>query len=249
MEKRILILEDLAVPRKSLVNMVKECGEDLLVYDFGDLAGALECAMENKIDLFFVDIVLKPKEPNDHSGIVFAKSIRENAAYRSAEIVFITSIPGLEAELMRSVHCFDYIEKPISKDRVHRVVKEALLKLDGRHNEDEMVFLRKDRITYPVFARNIVFAENRRRTLCVHTTNEQIEIPNLSLKKFIEKIQTQEFLYPTRGIATNVNYIEYIDSANRYVKMRGIDQPIDIGQRMRDKFLNDLYKHKGGENR
>ena len=129
MKKRILILEDLPSSRKALVNMVAECGSDLVIFDFGDPANALQCAMDNKIDLFLIDIVLKPQQPNDFSGIAFARSIRESSKYTTAEIVFITTLAGLEANLLRTVHCFDYIEKPISKKRVQKVVSEALNKI------------------------------------------------------------------------------------------------------------------------
>lgn len=245
MKKRVLILEDLASSRKSLVEMVNECGKELLIYDFGDPAMAYECAMENRIDLFLVDIILRPKDPNDFSGITFAKSIRECSRYAAAEIVFITTLAGLEAEMLRLVHCFDYIEKPISRQRVHRVVKDALQKIESRDSEEELIFLRKDRVTYPVYANRIIYAENRRRVLYVHMKNEMIDIPNLSLKKFVDKVYTQKFLCPTKGIVVNVDYIEYIDTTNRYVKMKGLDTLLDIGVRMKDSFLRELYKYEG----
>lgn len=249
MKRRILVLEDLDSSRAAIVKMVKECANELIVYAFPDVASALECAMENKIDLFLVDIVLKPKEPNDFSGITFARSIRENPKYASAEIVFITTLAGLEAELLRTVHCFDYIEKPIMKKRVQKVVKEALLKIGGQSQDNEMVFLRKDRVTYPVAAKKIIYVESRRRTLYVYTSKETIDIPNLSLKKFLEKVQTQDFLMPMKGIAVNVNHIHYVDKTNRFVKMHGIDTLIDIGAKMKDTFLQELFKYGDVEKR
>lgn len=243
MTRKILILEDLETSRAALVKMVEECGSELKIYDFPDMAGALECAMENKIDLFLVDIVLKPKKPNDFSGITFARSIREHPGYASAEIVFITTLAGLEAEMLRSVHCFDYIEKPVTQKRVQKVVREALLKINGQARTDEMVFLRKDRVTYPVPVKKIIYVESRRRTLYVHTAKETIDVPNLSLKKFLEKIQTTDFLIPMKGIAVNVNHIHYVDKTNRFVKMHGTDTLIDIGLKMKEHFMQELFKY------
>lgn len=243
MTRKILILEDLETPRAALVKMVKECGNGLKVYDFPDMGSAFECAMENKIDLFLVDIVLKPKRPNDFSGITFARCIREHPGYASAEIVFITTLAGLEAEMLRSVHCFDYIEKPVTQQRVQKVVREALLKMGGQMRNDEMVFLRKDRVTYPVPVKKIIYVESRRRTLYVYTAKETIDIPNLSLRKFLEKIQTTDFLIPMKGIAVNVNHIQYVDKTNRFIKMNNIDTMIDIGLRMKDSFMQELSKY------
>lgn len=249
MKRRVLILEDLPASRNALVGMVRECGPGLEIYDFGDCAGAFQCAMENRIDLFLIDIVLKPQQPNDFSGITFARSIRDSSQYVTAEIVFITTLAGLEAELLREVHCFDYIEKPISKERVQKVVRDALCKMDSRPRENEMVFLRRDRVTYPVYAARIVYLESRRKILYVHTTDDTLDIPNLSLKKLVGKIQTQEFLYTTKGIAINVRHIEYVDMTNRFVKMRGLGTLIDIGERMKVQFLTELYKYGDVERR
>lgn len=249
MKRRVLILEDLSSSRDAIVRMVQECGSDLIIYDFGDPASAFQCAMENKIDLFLVDIVLKPQQPNDFSGITFAKSIRDSSKYATAEIVFITTLAGLEAELLRAVHCFDYIEKPISKERVQKVVKDVLFKMDSKPRDDEMVFLRKDRVTYPVYANKIIYMESRRKVLYVHTIDDTVDIPNLSLRRQIEKIQTQEFLYTTKGIAINVRHIEYVDLTNRFVKMRGLETLISIGERMKEQFLKELYKYGDVEKR
>lgn len=243
MKRKILILEDLDSSRAALVKMVNECASGLKIYDFPDVAGALECAMDNRIDLFLVDIVLKPKEPNDFSGITFARTIRENSNYASAEIVFITTLAGLEAEMLRTIHCFDYIEKPIMKTRVQKVVRDALLKIGGQSRNNEMVFLRKDRVTYPIAVKKIIYVESRRRTLYVYTAKETIDVPNLSLKKFLEKVQTADFLIPMKGIAVNVNHIRYVDKTNRYIKMHGIDTMIDIGMKMKDTFMQDLLKY------
>lgn len=245
MKRRVLVLEDLCAARQSLAHMIRECSEELVVYEFGDMAKAFEFAMENKVDVFMVDIILKPKEPNDFSGITFAKHIRDLPQYASAEIVFVTTLAGLEAELLRMVHCFDYIEKPVSVERVQRVTGEVLRKLNGRNTGNELIFLRKDRVTYPVYENKIIYAENRKKVLYVYTEEGIVEAPNLSLKKFLERVHTQNFVSPTKGVAVNVDFIEYIDTTNRFVKMRGLDTLIDVGARMKDRFLSEIQRYEG----
>lgn len=240
-KKTVLILEDQYSSRKALVHMVEECGRQTVIYDFEDSSSAFRCAMENKIDLFLVDIILKPEIPNDCSGIQFAEAIRKHERYATSEIVFITSLAGLQAELLRSVHCFDYLEKPVTEERVQKVVTEALCKMDGPPKEDEMVFLRKERVTYPISTNQIVYVESRRKTLLVYMQDEMINVPNMSLKKFIQGIRTQQFLFPAKGVAVNLQHIEYVDPTNRFVKMRGDEKVISIGERMKDQFFEELY--------
>lgn len=243
MKRRVLILEDLVSCRKALVSMVAECDPDMIIYDFGESADAYQCAMENKIDLFLIDIVLKPQQSNDYSGITFAQSIRKNSEYANAEIVFITTLAGLEAQMLKMVHCFDYIEKPISKERVQKMIREVLCKIDRTPRTNEMIFLRKDRVTYPVQTRKIISIESRKKTLYVNTVDDVIDIPNLSIRKVIDQIHTQEFIYPSKGVAINIEHMEYVDMTNRFVKMRGVDSLIDIGERMKTKFTEELYKY------
>ncbi len=242
MRRRILILEDLEISRKALVRMVQECGDELEVYAFGDMASALACAVEEKIDIFLVDIILKPDEVNDFSGITFAKTIRELDKYSAAEIIFITTLAGLEAEMLRMIHCFDYIEKPISKERVQKVIHDVLLKLDGKRVERELVFVRKEYITYPIYADEIAYLEYHRRKLYIHTCDEIVEAPYQALKDFIRKIQTQTFLMTAKGYAVNVAYIESMDTISRFVKIRGMEDRVEIGVRMKGAFLKEFQK-------
>lgn len=237
MKKHVLILEDLEIARKTLTNIVGSCMDDIVVHAFSSAGEAYECALEQKIDLFLVDIVLKPSDSNDFSGISFARNIRSYGRYLSSEIIFITTLAGLEADLLREVHCFDYIEKPIDPERVKKAVRQALRKLEKQDEEDELIFLRKDRISYPVFTKEIIFAISRHKVLYVHKKEDVIEVPNLSLKRFLSRIHTQKFLMPTKGAAVNIRYIEYIDTTNRFVKMRGVKEPVDIGARLKNQFI------------
>ena len=70
-----------------------------------------------------------------------------------------------------------------------------------------------------------------------------VDIPNLSLKKVVDKIQTQEFIFSSKGVAINADYIEYVDLTNRYIKMRGVDQMLNIGERMKEQFWTQLMKY------
>ena len=240
MRRNVLILEDLGTARELLARIVETCGKDIRVYAFSTVGEACECMMENEIDLFLIDIILKPGTPNDFSGVNFARYIRRQEQYLAADIIFVTSLMGLEAELMRSVHCFDYIEKPIREERVRKVVSEALRKRKSREPEDEVRFVRKDRVSYAVHEKDILYLESHQKILYIHKKDDVLEIPNLSLKQFLKSIRTQKFLIPTKVTAVNLNYIEYVDDVNRYVKVEGKKELIEIGYRMRGRFLTEL---------
>lgn len=245
MRKKVLILEDLETAREFLAHIIQSYDKSIEVFAFSNIGDASACIMENKIDLFLIDIILKPDCPNDFSGISFAEYVRGMDRYLSVDIVFVTTLIGLEAELLRKVHCFDYIEKPIREERVRRVIQQAFNKIDKRSKEDEICFVRKDRVTYAVHEKEIVYLESHGRKLFIHKKDDVLKIPFLSMSQFLKRIQTQSFLCPTKGFAVNFNYIEYVDSVNRFVKLRGKEQPIDIGYRMKAQFIEEFEKLQG----
>lgn len=245
MRKNVLILEDVDVARESLAKIVKSCDAEIEVFAFSDVGDACVCMMENKIDLFLLDIVLKPHISNDFSGITFAEFIRQQDQYLAVDIVFVTTLIGLEAELLRKIHCFDYIEKPIREKRVRKVVLQALQKLEKNAAEDAVCFVRKDRVSYAVHENEIMILESHHKTLFIHKVDDTLEIPNLSLNQFVKRLKTQHFLIPTKGIAVNYMYIDYVDPVNRYVKMRGRRELIEIGYKMKKQFMEEIQELQG----
>ena len=240
MRKKVLILEDMETTRTALKRIVESCDDAITAYAFSEVGPALACMMENHIDLFFVDIILKPQVANDFSGIKFAEYVRQQEEYFGVDIIFVTSLIGLEAELLRKIHCYDYIEKPIQESRVRKVVMQAFRKMHSTVLEDAVCFVRKDKVSYAVHEKDIVMLSSRHKKLYIIKTDDELEIPNLSLNHFLKQIRTQKFLIPTKGIAVNYAYLEYVDPVNRYVKLRGRDELIEIGTRMKKQFLDEI---------
>ena len=81
MRKKVLILEDMETTRTALKRIVESCDDAITAYAFSEVGPALACMMENHIDLFFVDIILKPQVANDFSGIKFAEYVRQQEEY------------------------------------------------------------------------------------------------------------------------------------------------------------------------
>ncbi len=242
MKKRILILEDNEISRKALVKIVKSCG-DVIVHDFSNRNEAYTCAMDYEIDLFLLDIILEPKEKNDHSGIVFARHIRENTRYFSANIVFITTLSGLEGKLLREIHCYDYIEKPISAERVRSMVTKLLYQMNYKKPEREMTCFRIDGISYPVYVDEIIYVRYKSRMLTVNLAKEEFNVPYLPLKKFLERVRDNTFLEPTKGVAVNLQYIKSVDFPNRMIQLKKREDSIEIGARMKSVFQQEYNRY------
>lgn len=236
---RVLILEDNERTRKALAKIVKSCARDIEIFDFGKRADAYLCALEKEINLFLVDIVLEPARKNDNSGIVFADSLREHVKYRLTPIIFITVLSGLEPQLLKRVHCYDYIEKPIGDGEiVRRRISDVIegIEFGGKRKQREYIPLRHDGIGYMVYVDEVIYFVSRRGTLYIYTVDETITIPYLSAKSFLHKIHDTLFLVPTYGTAVNPNYIDHIDFRNREVYLKGTEDVLAIGRRMLKQF-------------
>ncbi|MBP3703369.1 MAG: LytTR family transcriptional regulator DNA-binding domain-containing protein [Lachnospiraceae bacterium] len=246
MKKTVLILEDEVMMQKALCKLVQSCDEELRIHCFSDRKEAFMFAMDYGVDIFFVDIILEPADQQDFSGIQFARDIRSCSRFNASEIVFITAVAGLEIELLHEVHCFDYIQKPFSDESVKRIVKAVLQKLgDKNEKENEVIFLRKNRISFPIHTKDIVYVKGRGKDVLVYMKNEEICFPYMSLNRLLSGIRAQKFLMPKRGMLLNTDYIEYVDKVNRYVKMKGIDKQIEISSKRRAAILHEYFDSKG----
>lgn len=236
--KQILVLEDNEHTRNRLVKILKSLEQKVNVFAFSNQEEAFGCAMMHRIDLFLVDIILCPKEKNDFSGISFVERIGECASC-SAEVVFITSIAGLEVDLLHRVHCYDYIEKPIDEERIKRIVSEILNRGEKASKLPERIYLRNNGICFPIDVTEIRYVLNQNRIMYVYTAEECIEVPNLTLKRFLEQVRDSIFLSPLKGVAVNIAHIESVDYVNQFIYLKGIKEPVSMGSVMKKRFRNE----------
>lgn len=243
----VLILEDNENSRIALVKIVKSCMKNIQVYAFESRAEAYLCAMDHNIDLFLLDIILKPQERNDSSGIHFAKDIRDNVRYKTVPIIFITSLAGLEVTLLKQVHCYDYIEKPIDSKRIRHHILDVLDAINAgrRVRQPEKVSLRYGGVSYPVVVDDVIYIVSRRGVLYIHQKEEVIEIPNLPANTFLKRVRDNKFLVPLKGTAVNVRYIKSIDFKNSKVFLKQTDDVIDIGGRLKKRFREEFEECYG----
>lgn len=244
----VLILEDKKNNRDALEKIVSSCKGVKQVYSFDKYEDALKTALEEHIDLFLLDIILKKGNQNDNSGILFAENIRKYNEYKLTPIIFITVLVGMERDLLKRIHCYDYIEKPIGDGRlVKEHIEEVMEAIQAGKKPDsrEYIPLHYDGIGYIIFTDEVIFFENKAGTLIIHMVDDEIKIPNYSAKKFREMIHQTKFMSPLYGTYVNIEYIASVDFRNRevYMKDGGV---IPIGGRKFKSFKEEYLRM--GEN-
>lgn len=244
----ILIVEDNACVSERLKQLVQKNIDRGNVFTCSDVDEAWLKINKYRIDLFLLDIILDEKNRNDSSGILFAQSVREIAKYKMTPIIFVTSLIGWEADLLKTIHCYDYIEKPLGDGTVasQKILNamEAIQSMPIK-KRTEYIPLHYDGIGYMLAVKDIICIENKRGVLYIYLKDEKIEIPRISLKKVLELVDEGTFLVPMHGIAINPVYISKINFSEKEIFMHNMCQSIRIGERKMKKFKEDYKRWRG----
>ena len=116
--KRILVVDDEAGIREVLDEILRDEGYEVLVA--GDGLEALKILEEHPIDLVLLDVWLPGK-----GGIDVLKEIVEN--YTGIQTVMISGHGSIDLAVKAlKLGAFDFVEKPLSLDRVLTIVSNAL---------------------------------------------------------------------------------------------------------------------------
>ena len=145
--KTILVVEDNARNMETLVKIIENLKEDVIIKTASNQEEAIVQTMKSNIDLFMLDIMLNTSNPSDVSGMKFAEYIRSFEKYKYTPIIFITALEDPELYAYSGLHCYSYVEKPYNEEQVAKAVSEAL-KVPSVPEKPHNVFFRKDGILY-----------------------------------------------------------------------------------------------------
>ena len=237
--KRVLIVEDKELHRRTLIKILEEINEPIEIYDTGTVEEAYRISMENEINLFLIDIILDTEKRGDTSGLKFAKSIRKIPQYSFTPLIFITSLEYPEMYAYRDLHCYGYIEKPFSRKTVKDLISQAL-KFPQSQEKNPNIYFRKDGIVYSVKTDEIIFIEISRKNILIHTVNENMVMSYMTVKQLLDELGSHNFIQCNRGCIINKDYVETIDLINRYIKFYGVEQCVEISRSMKEKVLDEF---------
>lgn len=240
MQKKILIIEDNPDCLEYISKIAASVSYETEVFSLTILKDAYLISMKHSIDLFIIDIILDVNVNSDTSGMEFAANIRQNIKYRFTPIIFVSSLADPTFSAYSNIHCYSYIEKPFDAEKLAKTIEEALTIPLKKDNGKERIYFRKEGILHGFSMNEITYIESNVYNTKVHSTYEMLEIPRRSIKSLLTELGTGTFIQCNRGAIINRNYIEYVDPANRYVKLRNVNVQIEIGSVMKSRFLREL---------
>ncbi len=241
MKRNVLILEDHIDSGKALAKVVKECDPASVIFYTKSSAEAYKYAMEERIDLFLVDIMLEPTILNDISGLIFADKIRSMERYRFVPLIFVTSLGDYQMSAFQNLHCYSYIEKPFDFQKVREVVQEALTFPVKDERRNRYLYYRKEGLLYTLDTEWIIYIKAVGRNLVLYTEGGEVEICYKSCSSILRELNEENFLQCSRKIIVNRKYILCVDETNRYVMLQN-GNSVEIGRAFKKGFLQDLKR-------
>lgn len=238
--KTILIVEDNENSVEMLERIVHGINSGLCIIKASSFEEAYLMAAKNRIALFLIDIILETRNPGDISGLRFADAIRDMKQYKHTPIIFVTGLEDPKLYAYSELHCYHYIEKPYDLEKTAKIISDALEipSVSAEHN----VFFRKDGIIYKRNISEVVYIDNTRVRQTVHFVDGDLQLQYKPCKVILEELNSEKMVQCSRYAIVNTDFIDYIDSANRYLKLKGRKEQLEIGITFKKKFLkNALY--------
>lgn len=239
MTHNILIVEDCSIYADAISKIIMDMELDTEIFCTRSEEEAYQILARQRIHLFILDIILDNKNSGDVSGLHFAEEIRKNSKYKYTPIIFITALEDPKLYTYSQLHCYKYIEKPFSIPQVRETISGAL-QIPIIPDDDKFIYFRKDGIIYSKKVKEIVYIESSRRKLCIYCVDEMLEIPYKTTEQILKEMDSESFVQCSRYAIVNRNYIEQIDYTNRFVKLKYVEKPVEIGRVMGKVFRQKI---------
>lgn len=202
----ILLLEDEHYTRRFLKKLVSENSFIDQVIDTSNGQEAIRLARERKPNIALLDIELAPEEKLN--GIQVAKNIYDFSP--ETHFVFITGYAQYAIESF-AVHPYDYILKPVKKDRVNEIISNLAEKVKRKQDavtSSEKILINAGKEIFMIAPEDILFIEKRDKVSLIHT-GSNVYMARQTLSELEEKLG-DDFLKVHRSFIVNLNKVSRI---------------------------------------
>ncbi|MEK5505785.1 LytTR family DNA-binding domain-containing protein [Paenibacillus sp. FSL P4-0113] len=197
---KVAICDDVPVIIKDIENLLLEYDSSLFEIDiFYNPFRLIELLKSNTYDLFILNIEF----PN-LSGIEIAKTIRKNNY--TCPIIFISSFKEYMEQVFK-VNPFDYILKPVTKNKLYPALNRAIKYLDFDISKFMFTF---NKVFYSLSFNEIIYFEKNKRRVLIHTPTD-IYITLLQTRALLSKVN-DNFVQVHTSFIVNVKYVKKISN-------------------------------------
>jgi DNA-binding LytR/AlgR family response regulator len=150
-------------------------------------------------DVFLLDVIMP-----GITGMELANHIRSTD--QASKIIFLTSSPEFAVESY-SVNAFNYLIKPVQKEKLFSVLKKAIN--DICSGTKKYIIVKTQIGMFKIFMHDLIYIEVVGRTIFFHQTNGVI-IEGISTisKVEVDLLTDKRFIKPHRSYIINLDYIK-----------------------------------------
>lgn len=237
--KNVLILEDNKETLELVSKLIHEIDANIKIYKTSVLPDAYQAAIEHRIHLFIIDIMIDHSVRNDVSGLRFVEKIRSIKKYAFVPVIFITSLVDPEIHAYKKLHCYGYLEKPLLIKETRKLIEQAL-QFSEQKQEDGILFFRKDGVIYAVNKEEIVYITSHAGKVTVVTTKDELTLYYRNCKDMLNELDSDQFIQSGRGTIVNKAFIDNVDPVNRMIKLLDDYGTLEIGTMLKKKFMEKI---------
>lgn len=204
----IAVVDDIYTDGEYIKKLIYECAEetetDMTVSVFSSAEEFRENINKN-FSALFTDILMP-----DVTGMDMAKMIRgEN---NEIPIIFVSSDKEIALEGY-DVQAFDYLIKPVNKERLKKIIKRLIKKEIGN-----IITVKQNRYTLNIPVNTIIYAETGNHRTEIHTTKGTISV-NISLNDLYKLLAPYNgFAVCRRGTLVNFDMVKSLGDS--YILMK-----------------------------
>ena len=218
---KCVIIED-EIPAQNLVkHYISKLPELELIGAFQSAIEANRFVQNNAVDLIFLDINLP-----DITGIQYIRTLNN-----PPRVIITTAYPEYAAESFELDTICDYLVKPFSFDRFLKAINKVKngtvhpMETNATIAEGASIYVNIDKTLHKIQYRDILFLESDRNYITLATLNGKFTFID-SLKNWIEKLPTEDFIQVHKSYIVNYRQIQKIKGNLLYLR----EQSIPVGR-------------------
>jgi len=221
---------------------IRILSEILYAYDpsfrilaYADGESMLEDCCDSNIlfDIIFLDIYMPGL-----SGIEIACKIR--TCMKDTKIIFVSSSNEHYPEAY-DVFAFNYILKPLNREKLNRILDQALTDIAGERRQQISISYKGT--TYRIFCRDILYVESRDKIICFYMADKKALQCYGKLDEILKQLPEESFIRCHQSFIVNIFHISEMSDNHFRIDPTVISISKKYYKVAKDKYFAYLFTH------